>query len=69
MATNKTFLILLGLFLIGAGSLGFANGVGAETLNLRATNVATKIEIFPVGNVEGYGIGYAVRDGVFASDR
>jgi len=57
----------VGLFVIAAGFLGSANGVGAGTLNLRVINVVTSIELFPVGNVKGYGIGYAVKDNIFAS--
>ena len=53
MDTNEISLILLGLFLMAAGFPGSANGVGAETLNLRITTVVTKIEMLPAGNAEG----------------
>jgi len=68
MATKKTFFVLLGLFFITAGFLGFANGVCAETLKLQVTNVVTKIEAIPIENIEGTVILPMVRDGVFVSE-
>ena len=68
MAAKKTFLVLLGLFFITAGLLGFVNGVGAETLKLQVPNVVTKVEPFPVENIEGTVILPLIRDGLFVSE-
>ena len=65
MATKKSIFVLLGLFFITAGFLGFANGVGAETLKLQVSNVVTKVELFPIENIEGTVLLPMVRDGVF----
>jgi hypothetical protein len=65
MATKKSFFVLLGLFFITAGFLGFANGVGAETLKLQVPNVVTKVEPFPVENIQGTVLLPMVRDGLF----
>ncbi len=66
MTTKKSFIVVLGLFFITAGFWGFANGVGAETLKIQVSNVVTKIEQFPVENIEGTGLLFMVRDGTFA---
>ena len=65
MATKKSSFVLLGLFFITAGFLGFANGVGAETLKLQVSTVVTKVEPFPVENIEGTVLLSMVRDGLF----
>jgi hypothetical protein len=65
MGTKKSIFVLLAVFFIIAGFLGSANGVGAETLKLKVSNVVTKSEVFPVGNVEEFRIGFVVREGVF----
>lgn len=65
MGTKKSILILLGVFILIAGFLGSANGVAAETLKIKVSNVVTKNEVFPVGNVEEFRIGFVVREGVF----
>ncbi len=66
MGTKKSIFGLLGVFFITAGVLGFANGSGAETLKIEVSNVVTKMEQFPVENVEGTGLFFMVRDGMFA---
>ena len=68
MATKKSFFVLLGLFFITAGFLGFANGVGAETLKLQVSNVVIKVEAMPVENIAGYAINPLIRDGLFVSE-
>ena len=68
MATKKNIFVLLGLFFITTGFLGFANGVGAETLKLQVSNVVTKVEPFPAENIEGTTILSLVRDGTFVSE-
>jgi len=65
MGTKKSVFILLGVFFFMAGFLGSAKEVGAETLKLKVSNVVTKSEVFPVGNVEEFSIFFVVREGVF----
>ncbi len=65
MATKISFFVLLSVFIIIAGFLGFTNGVGAETLKLQVANVVTKSEVFPIENIEATGISYMVREGTF----
>jgi len=65
MNIKKSFFVLLGLFFITSGFLGSANGVSAEMLKMQISNVVTKSEQFPVGNLEGTGLSFMVRDGVF----
>jgi hypothetical protein len=68
MATKKSFFVLLGLFFITAGFLGFANGVCAETLKLQVTNIVTKVEAIPIEKNEGPVFLPMLRDGVFVSE-
>jgi hypothetical protein len=50
---------------MAAGFLGFAEGVGAETLKLQISTVVTKVEPFPIENIEGTVLVLLVKDGVF----
>jgi hypothetical protein len=68
MATKKSFFVLLGLFFITAGFLGFANGVCAKTLKLKVTNIVTKVEAIPIEKIEGRAFLPMLRDGVFVSE-
>jgi hypothetical protein len=65
MATKISFCVLLSVFFVITGFLGFSNGVGAETLKMQVSNVVTKSEIFPLENIEATSINYMVRDGTF----
>ena len=65
MATKKSFYVLLSLFFITAELLGYVNGVNAETLKLQISTVVTKVEQFPIENIEGTVLASLVKDGVF----
>jgi hypothetical protein len=65
MTMKKLSFVLFGLFFFIVGLLGSANGVSAETLKLKLTNVVTKGESFPVENINRSRIACMVRDGVF----
>lgn len=65
MATKISFYVLLSVFIIIAGFLGFTNTIGAETLKIEASNVVTKSEVFPIENIEATTMAYMVRDGTF----
>jgi hypothetical protein len=66
MAIKKSLSVLLSLFFVGAGFLASANEIGAETLKITVSNVVTKGEPFPVGDVQETGLVFLVRDGIFA---
>jgi hypothetical protein len=65
MVTRKLMWILFSILAISAWVLTSANGVNAETLKVIVSNVATKGENFPVGDVQETGLGFLVRDGIF----
>lgn len=65
MATKKSFFVLLSLFFVSAGFFTSANQVSAETLKVMVSNVVTKGEPFPVGDIQDIGLAFLVRDGIF----
>jgi len=64
MATKKSMCVLFGIVVILAWVLGSAIQAGAETMKFNVSNVVTKGERYPVGDVEQHGIVYLMRDGV-----
>ncbi len=64
MAIKKSLFVLLVPFMIG-GFLSCDNGVAAETLKLQISTVVTKVEQFPIENIEGTVLASLVKDGVF----
>jgi hypothetical protein len=65
MTMRKLSFVLFVLSFFIVGLLGTANGVSAETLKFKLTNVVTKGESFPLENIEGSYIAWLVRDGAF----
>jgi hypothetical protein len=68
MATKKSMVVLLGILMISAWILGSVIQAGAETMKLKVSNVVTKGERYPVGDVEGHALVYLMRDGVMVSE-
>ena len=64
MVTKKSFLIIVGILAFMGLLLGSATQSEAETMKLRVSNVVTKGEGFPVGDVEGHNLAFLTRDGV-----
>jgi hypothetical protein len=68
MAMKKSMCILFGILVISGWVFGSAIQAGAETMKLKVSNVVTKGERYPVGDVEGHIIAYLMRDGVIVSE-
>jgi hypothetical protein len=66
MITKKSMRVLFGILVISAWVLGSAIQAGAETMKLKVSNVVTKGESYPVGDVEGHNLLFLMRDGVVA---
>ena len=69
MATKKLMCVLFGVLVILAWLLGSVMQAGAETLNFKFFSRVTRNEVFPIGDIEGHGVGTQVREGamIFAS--
>ncbi len=69
MATKKSIGVFFGISVISAWMLGSTIQAGAETLNFKFINHATRYEVFPAGDNEGHNVVISVREGavIFAS--
>ncbi len=65
MSGKKSFCILLVALVSAIIVFGFVLSAGAESLKMMVTCGAIKGERFSVGDVDGLGMAYIVRDGVF----
>ncbi len=63
MAPRKLMWLPFGILIISAWVLGSTIQVGAETLNFKFLTHTTRIEMFPVGDVEGHNVALNVREG------
>ena len=55
---------LVGILIIAVWLLGSVTQAGAETMEFKVSNVATKVDSYPVGDVEGHNIVFVIRDGL-----
>ncbi len=65
MATRKGITIrgLTGILVISACLILSVTQAGADTMKFRVSNVVTKGEVYPVGDVEGHNLVFVIRDG------
>ena len=68
MATKKSVWVLFGILLVSAWVLGPAIQAGAESMNGKLFNLATRREAIPVGDIEGHLLLLTVREGVMNFD-
>jgi hypothetical protein len=67
MATRKrniTFRGFMGVLIIVTCFFLAVAYAGAETMKFKVSNVATKVDSYPVGDVEGHYIVFVIRDGL-----
>jgi hypothetical protein len=61
--TKKSSWLIVGLFVISVGLLCFVPQAMAETLSYKFFLPVTQREMIPIGDVEGHGVGFLVRQG------